>query len=175
MVNYPRPEEVISEAAIIKRVKELGKVLTKDYDGKDLLTVSILKGSVIFTADLVREIDLPLEMAFMAVSSYGSGLSSSGSVNIRYDVDRPVAEKDVLIIEDVVDTGLTIAYLKNYFSGKGAASIKVCSLFDKPSRRKTEVKADYIGFEIENDFVVGYGLDADNMFRNLRNLCRIKV
>lgn len=175
MSNYSNLEEVIGAITIKNKVAELGKKIESDYMGKNLVTVSVLKGSVIFTADLVREIDLPVEMAFMAVSSYGSGTNSSGVVNIRYDVDRPVQDKHVLIIEDIVDTGLTISYLKQYFLGKGALSIKVCTLFDKPTRRKIEIMPDYCGFVIEDNFVVGYGLDADNKYRNLKSLCKLNV
>ena len=172
-MDYSKLEEVISEKEIKEAVKKLAKLIESDYKGKELVTVSVLKGSVIFTADLVREINLPLEMVFMAVSSYGAGTSSTGVVNIRYDIDRPVNNKHVLIIEDIIDTGLTIKHLKEYFACKGANSVKVCALFNKPSRRKTNVDADYCGFSIEDNFVVGYGLDIDNKFRNLKNLCKI--
>lgn len=175
MLNYSNLEEVVGAEEIKSMVAALGKKIESDYIEKNLITVSVLKGSVIFSADLVREINLPLEMAFMAVSSYGSGTNSNGVVNIRYDVDRPVQGKHVLIIEDIVDTGLTISYLKQYFLGKGALSIKVCALFDKPSRRKIEITPDYCGFVIEDNFVVGYGLDADNKYRNLKSLCKLNV
>lgn len=174
MANYANLSEVVSESEILKTVKRLACEIEKDYVDKNLLTVSVLKGSVIFTADLVREINIPLEMAFMAVSSYGAGTNHSGVVNIRYDVDRPVHGKDVLIVEDIIDTGLTLGYLKKYFANKDAASIKICALFDKPSRRKMDITPDYKGIEIEDNFVVGYGLDADNKYRNLRSLCKIE-
>lgn len=174
MANYANLIEVINERDIAIAVKRLAGLIEKDYADKDLVTVSVLKGSVIFTADLVREINIPLEMAFMAVSSYVSGTDSSGIVNIRYDVDRPIHGKDVLIVEDIIDTGLTLGYLKKYFEGKGATSIKICALFDKPSRRKTDIIPDYTGITIEDSFVVGYGLDADNKYRNLRSLCKIE-
>lgn len=167
-------EEMISELAIAERVKELGRIITADYAGKDLVIVSVLKGSVIFTADIVRNIDLPVEMAFMAVSSYGDAMSSSGRINIRMDVDRPVAGRDVLIIEDIVDTGITLSSIREYFlKEKGVRSFKICSLLDKPSRRIKNINPDYLGFSVEDHFVVGYGLDAGNKYRNLKNICKI--
>ena len=167
-------EEIISELAIAEKVKELGRRITADYAGKDLVAVSILKGSIIFTADIVRHIDLPMEMAFMAVSSYGDAAVSSGKINVRMDVDRPVADKDVLIIEDIVDTGITLSSLKEYFfKEKQIKSFKICSLLDKPSKRIRNIAPDYLGFSIEDYFVVGYGLDAGNKYRNLKSICKI--
>ncbi len=174
MIDYSKLEVLIDEHTIAKKVKELGEKITNDYKDKDLVTVSILKGSVIFTSDIVRHIDLPFEMSFMSVSSYGDSTESSQKINIKSDVDRPVKDKDVLIIEDVVDTGITLSCLKEYFiKEKGVKSFKICSLLDKPSRRVRDIAPDYCGFSIEDFFVVGYGLDIANKYRNLKNVCKI--
>ena len=167
-------EVMINEQSISEKVKEMAAEITKDYADKDLVAVIILKGSVIFASDLLRNVDLPLEMSFMAVSSYGDGTESSKKVNIRMDVDRPVEGRDVLIIEDIVDTGITLSNLKEYFlKEKNVKSFKICSLLDKPSRRLKDISPDYCGFSIDDHFVVGYGLDVANKYRNLKNICKI--
>ncbi|HPW40620.1 MAG TPA: hypoxanthine phosphoribosyltransferase, partial [Bacillota bacterium] len=150
---------LISEEEIAKRVKELGKQLAEDYKGKELLVVGILKGCMLFLSDLVRTIDLPLTLDFMVVSSYGATTKSSGVVRIVKDLEREIEGKDVLIVEDIVDTGLTLSYLVENFKARNPKSVKVCSLLDKPDRRKAQVEIQYIGFKIPDEFVVGYGLD----------------
>lgn len=158
---------LISEEKIQTRVKEMGQEITKDYQGKDLLLVSVLKGSVIFMADLMRAIDLPMNIDFMAVSSYADGTTTTGVVKIVKDLDSSLAEKDLLIVEDILDSGMTLAYLKNLLEDRGPASIKIATLLDKPERRKSDVTVDYCGFSIPDEFVVGYGLDYAEQYRNL--------
>ncbi len=158
---------LLSEEEIAKRVKELGVQLTEDYKGKDLMVVGILKGCMLFLSDLVRAIDLPLTMDFMVVSSYGNATKSSGVVRIIKDLEREIEGKDVLIVEDIVDTGLTLSYLIENLKTRNPNSVKVCSLLDKPERRKVHVDIEYIGFGIPDEFVIGYGLDYAEVYRNL--------
>lgn len=158
---------LIDEEKIRKRVAEMGAEITGDYQGKELMAICILKGGVIFLADLVKEIKLPLSLDFMAVSSYGLSTKSSGVVRILKDLDQDIEGKDVLIVEDIVDTGLTLHYLVDYLKSRGPKSVKVCCFLDKPTRRKVEVPVDYVGFEIPDKFVVGYGLDYAQRYRNL--------
>ena len=172
--KYDVSNVLISEQQLRDRVDELGAQITLDYYGKDLFLIGILKGSVPFMADLMRRIDLPLEMDFMSVSSYGSSTSSSGVVKIIKDLDSDIKGKDVLIVEDVIDTGLTLAYLKEYLKPRGPASIKLITMLDKPSGRKVDIKSDYVGFEIPDRFIVGYGLDVDQKFRNLPYISWVK-
>ena len=161
--------EFISEEQIKNRVKELGKQISEDYKGKDILLIGILKGSVPFLTSLMWEIDNPLlTIDFMSVSSYGSGTESSGDVKIMKDLDDSIKGKNVLIVEDIVDTGRTIQRLKHMLCTREPNSVKVCTLLDKPSRRECDVKADYIGFEIDNVFVAGFGLDDDQYVRQLK-------
>ena len=161
--------EFISEEQIKKRVKELGKQITEDYKGKDILLIGILKGSVPFLTSLMWEIDNELlTIDFMQVSSYGAGTESTGDVKIIKDLDDSIKDRNVLIVEDIVDTGRTIERLKHMLSTRQPASLKVCTLLDKPSRRECDVKADYVGFEIENVFVAGFGLDDDQRVRQLK-------
>lgn len=160
-------EVLISREKVEERIKEVAKEIEKDYAGKDLVCVGLLKGSVMFMADLIKAIDLDLRIDFMKVSSYGSGTNSTGVVKILKDVDVDLAGKDVLIVEDIIDTGLTILNVKDFLSKKNPNSVKVCTLLDKPSRRVVEVKGEYVGFEIPDEFVVGYGLDLDEKYRNL--------
>lgn len=167
--------EILSEEKIKAKVCEIASLINESYKGKDFMIVSVLKGSFIFTADLVREIDIPVEIAFMAASSYGSSTESSGSLKIRYDVDIPVKDKNILLVEDIVDTGLTINVIKKYLKDSGAKDVKICTIFDKPERRVVDVKVDFCGFVIPNEFVVGYGLDYNNKYRNVRNLCKIEL
>lgn len=165
---------LISEEEIAKRVKELGKQLTEEYKGKDLLIVGILKGCMLYLSDLVRAIDLPLTMDFMVVSSYGSATKSSGVVRIIKDLEREIEGKHVLIVEDIVDTGLTLSYLIENLKTRNPKSVKVCSLLDKPDRRKAHVDIEYVGFQIPDEFVVGYGLDYAEVYRNLPFVCVLK-
>lgn len=160
-------ETLISEEKLAARVAELGKQIEKDYQGKDLVCVGLLKGSVVFMTDLIKTINLDLKIDFMKVSSYGDGTDSTGIVKILKDVDEEVTGKDVLLIEDIVDTGLTLANVKEFMWKKKPNSIKICTLLDKPSRRKADVKAEYVGFEIPDAFVIGYGLDYAEHYRNL--------
>lgn len=158
---------LIDEQKIEKRVQELGEQIEKDYQGKEPVVVAILKGSIIFYGDLVRKIKLPIRFDTMAVSSYGSGTQSSGNVKIKKDLSRDISGEDVLIIEDIIDSGNTMKALTSLLEHRGAKSIKVCAFLDKPSRRQVDFKADYIGYSIPDEFVVGYGLDYDEKYRNL--------
>ena len=163
-----RPGEVIVEADRLQgRVAELGAEITRDYEGRDLFMMGVLKGAVFFVADLMRQVHLECELDFMAVSSYGSDTDSSGVVRILKDLDSPIEGKDVLIVEDIVDSGLTLNYLLRNLRGRNPRSLEVCALLVKPARRKIELPIRYVGFEIPNRFVVGYGLDLDQRYRNL--------
>ena len=158
---------LVTEQEISEITKALGKKITEDYKGKNVLLVSILKGAVVFMADVMREIDLKCEIDFMVVSSYGSGVKTSGNVKIIKDVDIPLTGKDVIIIEDILDSGVTLGYLTKYLQNRNPASITIATLLDKPARRKADVYAKYAGFEIPDAFVVGYGLDYAEKYRNL--------
>ncbi len=160
-------EVLISKEKVEARIVELAKQIEKDYADKDLVCVGLLKGSVVFMADLIKSINLDLKIDFMKVSSYGNGTDSTGIVKILKDVDLNLEGKDVLIVEDIIDTGLTIVSVKDLLNKKMPKSIKVCTLLDKPSRRKVDVKGEYVGFEIPDEFVVGYGLDFDEKYRNI--------
>ena len=158
---------LIPQREIEKRVRELGTKITADYDGKELLMICLLKGAYIFFADLVRNIQLPVMVDFMMVSSYGAGTTSSGSVKIIQDLSSPIKGKDVLIVEDIVDSGLTLSYLYKTLKAKRPRSLKVCVLLDKVERRNHNIPIDYIGFTIPNKFIIGYGLDYQDKYRNL--------
>lgn len=159
---------LVSEEEIKQTITELGKQLTEDYQGKDLVVVGVLKGASIFMADLVRAIDLYLDTDFMAVSSYGDATENSGEVKILKDLDAQIKGKDVLFVEDIIDTGRTLKYLMELFEYRGAASIKVCTLLDKPERRLfQDLVPDYVGVKVPDEFVVGYGLDFKQKYRNL--------
>lgn len=160
-------EVLISEEEIQRKIKELGATLSAEYEGRTPLVICILKGAFIFMADLVKVITVPVEMDFMAVSSYGASTKSSGVVKIIKDLDVPVEGRDVLIVEDIIDSGLTLSYLIEMLQGRNAASIKVVTLFDKPSGRTVNLEADYTGFVLPDAFVVGYGLDYAELYRNL--------
>lgn len=160
-------EILFTKEQIKTKVEELGEQITNDYFGKDLLLICILKGSTIFMADLIREIKLPITIDFMAISSYGLSTESSGVAQITKDLDSGIEDKDVLIIEDIVDSGLTLKYLLGNLRHRGANSVKVCTLLEKKGRRKMNVSADYIGYNVPNEFVVGYGLDYAEKYRNL--------
>jgi hypoxanthine phosphoribosyltransferase len=162
-------EVLLSEDQIRAKVAELGQRITADYAGNEVTLVSVLKGSLPFMADLMRQIDLPLRIDLMEVSSYGgTAIESSGLVRILKDLSAPIDGRHVLLVEDIIDTGLTLNYLLRYLRGKNPKSIKVCSLLDKPARRLVEIPLDYVGFEIPDAFVVGYGLDYGEVYRNLR-------
>ena len=158
---------LFSKEQLAKRIKELAEQLDKDYAGKTPLMVAILKGSVMFFTDLIREMTLPLEIDFMSISSYGSGVKSSGEVKMIKDLDNKIEGKDVIIVEDIVDSGYTMKYLTHLLEARNPSSIKICTLLDKPSRRETDVAVDYKGFEVGNEFVVGYGLDYAARYRNI--------
>ena len=152
---------------LLKRIAELGEEITRDYTGKNLLVLAILKGAVPFMADLIQQIKIPLTYDFMAVSSYGASTTSSGVVRIMKDLERSVEGIHILIVEDIVDTGLTLKYLKENLTARNPQSVKVVTLLDKPDRRKVDVTPNYNGFRIPDDFVVGYGLDFNEQYRNL--------
>ena len=156
---------------IAKRVSELGKQISSDYKGESVTLVCTLRGASIFFADLVREIEGDVVIDFIAVSSYGAGTSSSGEVKMIKDLSEPIKDKNVIIVEDIIDTGVTLCYLKKLLLARSPKSLKVCSLLDKPSRRKVDFEGDYVGFEIENEFVVGYGLDYNEKMRNFKDVC----
>lgn len=158
---------LISQKEIEAKVVELAKKIEKDYENQELLVVGVLKGAFVFVSDLVRNINLDLSLDFMAVSSYGMSTQSSGVVKINKDIEMDITGKNVIIVEDIIDTGLTLKYIKEYLSGKNAKSVRICTLLDKPSRRKCDVEVDYIGFEIEDLFIVGYGIDCKEKYRNL--------
>ncbi|WP_373665402.1 Hypoxanthine phosphoribosyltransferase [Sporomusa silvacetica DSM 10669] len=157
---------LFSETEVASRIKELGEAITQDYTGKEILMIGVLRGAVIFMADLARAIKLPVAIDFMAVSSYGSTTSSSGVVRILKDLDEDVENKHVLIVEDIIDSGLTLNYLMENLWSRKPASIKICTLLNKPDRRKVEVPIAYNGFTIPDYFVVGYGLDFAEKYRN---------
>jgi hypoxanthine phosphoribosyltransferase len=156
-----------SEKDIQKRARELGKQITRDYAGEELILLGTLKGAVMWMTDLMKNIDLDTRIDFVSASSYGSSTTSSGVVKITKDVSMDIYNKNVLIIEDIVDTGTTLKFLKNYLADRNPKSVKICTMLDKPSRRKEKLVADYIGFEVEDLFIVGYGLDYDQKYRNL--------
>lgn len=162
---------LITKEEIAKRVAQLGEQISNDYRGEPITLVCTLRGASIFFADLAREIDGDVEMDFIAVSSYGAGTSSSGEVKMVKDLSAPIKDKNVIVVEDIIDTGITLNYLKKLLLTRAPKSLKVCALLDKPSRRKVDFKGDYIGFEIENEFVVGYGLDYDEKMRNFKDVC----
>ena len=167
---------LISEEEIRSKVKELGAQITRDYEGsgKDLIVVCILRGSLVFAADLVRELDLPAILDTMVVSSYGAATKSSGVVRINKDLEEDIADKDVLIVEDIVDTGLTLYFLKKNLLARNPASVKVCTFLEKPARKEVAVDVDYCGFSIPDEFVVGYGLDFGQKYRNYPGVVSLK-
>ena len=156
-----------SEEELKAKCAEMGARITRDYAGKNLLLVTVLKGAVVYFTDLMRAIDLPCTIDFMIVSSYGSGVKTSGVVKIVKDLDTDLSGKDLLIVEDILDTGLTLSYLKSMLQARNPASIRIATLLDKPDRRKADIHADYIGYQVPDEFVVGYGLDYDEKYRNL--------
>ncbi|GAB7387194.1 hypothetical protein BSNK01_10300 [Bacillaceae bacterium] len=160
-------EILITEEEIDVKVRELGRILSRDYEGKNPLVICVLKGAAPFMSDLVKRMTIPLEMDFMAVSSYGASTKSSGVVRIVKDLDTPVEGRDVLIVEDIIDSGLTLSYLIDILRRRNANSIKIVTLLDKPHKRTVDLKPDYCGFTVPDEFVVGYGLDYAEKYRNL--------
>ena len=158
---------MIPENKVDEKIAEIAAQISKDYEGKAVHLVCILKGSIFFTCELAKRITVPVTLDFMSVSSYGAGTKSSGVVKLIKDLDEPITGKDVIVIEDIVDSGRTLSYLLENLTSRGPASLKLCTLLDKPERRVTDVHVDYTGFEIPDAFVVGYGLDYDQKYRNL--------
>lgn len=167
-------EVLVSEEEITLKVKEMGKQITEDYKGQDLMLIGILKGAVIFMSELAQNIELPVQMDFMAVSSYGKSSVSTGEVRIIKDLDFSVEDRNLLIIEDIIDTGYTLSYLIDNLKKRGAKSVKVCTLLDKPDRRKADIHVDYLGFIVPDEFIVGYGLDYAERYRNLPYVAALK-
>jgi len=170
-----QPDILVTREQIAARVAELGAQITADYKERELVIIGILKGAIVFLADLIREIDLPITIDFMAISSYGSATKSSGVVRIMKDLDRDIVEKHVLVVEDIIDTGLTMSFLKNNLLSRGASSIRICALLDKPEHRLVRLSSDYTGFVVPDAFVVGYGLDYDQQYRNLPEIGVLKT
>ncbi len=170
MVFQPQLKILISRDEIAKAVDRLAREIKKDYKGKQPLLIGVLKGSFVFMADLIRHLNLPLELEFVRLSSYGAARDSSGKVRIVQGVKTPTKGRDILVIEDIVDTGITVSFLLDYLRKKKPASLKLCALTDKPSRRRVLVPIDYLGFTVPNKFIVGYGLDFDERFRNLPDI-----
>ncbi|HKP86963.1 MAG TPA: hypoxanthine phosphoribosyltransferase [Blastocatellia bacterium] len=166
-LNDVNLEILITAEELQARVREMGQKITRDYAGKSLHMVGVLKGACVFLSDLMREIDLPMSLDFIGISSYGASTKSSGEVRITKDLDMSLAGKDVLVVEDIIDTGLTLNYMANIFRSREVNSLQIAALLDKPDRHKIEVYAQYIGFVIPNHFVVGYGLDVGELYRNL--------
>ncbi|MEA2472472.1 MAG: hypoxanthine phosphoribosyltransferase [Thermoleophilaceae bacterium] len=166
-MNDPIGETLVEPDRLAARVRELGQEISADYAGRDLLLVGVLKGAVFFLSDLMRHLEVPCEVDFMAVASYGSSTDSSGVVRILKDLDASIEGRDVLIVEDIVDSGLTLSYLLRAMRARDPASLEVCALLTKPERRKVNLPIRYTGFEIPNRFVIGYGLDYGEKFRNL--------
>jgi hypoxanthine phosphoribosyltransferase len=160
-------EILIEEDVLQARITELGQEISKEYEGRDLLLVGVLKGAVFFMADLMRELSVPCEIDFMAISSYGASTDSSGVVRILKDLDANIAGRDVLVVEDIIDSGLTLSYLMRSLKARKPASLEICALLTKPDRREIDVPVRFVGFEIPNKFVIGYGLDFAERYRNL--------
>jgi hypoxanthine phosphoribosyltransferase len=169
-----KPRILISSAEIEAAVTRLAADISHDYPGGDLLLLSILKGSFVFTADLMRRLDLPLEVHFVQLSSYGGRMESAGKVRLVHPLQCPIMGRHVLVIEDIVDTGYTVSFLMEYLAREQPASLKLCALTDKPSRRVIPVTIDYLGFTVPDIFIVGYGIDCDEKFRNLTDICALE-
>ena len=170
MVFQPQLKILIGRDEIAKAIDRLASQIKKDYQGKQPLLIGVLKGSFMFMADLIRQLDLPLELDFIGLSSYGAARESSGKVRVVQGVKTPIKGRDVLVVEDIVDTGITTSFLLDYLRKRKPASLKLCALTDKPSRRRVPVSIDYLGLSLPNKFVVGYGLDCDERFRNLPDI-----
>ena len=171
MSSEPKPRILFTQDEIEARVKQLAAEVKKDYYGKQPILICVLKGSFMFMADLIRLLDFPLEVEFITLSSYGRGRETSGKIKVVQGLRSEVRGRDVLVIEDIVDTGLTISFLLDYLRKKKPVSLKLCALTDKPSRRQTPVTIDYLGFTVPDKFIVGYGIDWDEKFRNLPDIC----
>ena len=167
-------EVLITSEEIEERVREIGARITEDYSGEKLLLIGILRGADDILSDLMRNIDLPCELDFMDISSYGTGTSSSGVVRILKDLEEDITDRHVLIVEDIIDTGLTLSYLMRSLLARKPASLEICALLSKPSRRSAELEVKYLGFEVPDEFVVGYGLDYAGAYRNLPDICVLK-
>ncbi len=170
-----RVDPIITQETVESRIKELGNQISADYAGKDIVMIGILNGAVVFYGELAKSIVPSVRMDFMRVSSYGASTATSGNIMIIKDAETDIAGRDVLIVEDIVDTGLTLTTLKRMLGARKPASLKICCLLDKPSRRKVDIKADYVGFQIPDRFVVGYGLDYNEKFRNLPFIGELKA
>jgi len=170
MVFQPQRKILISRGEIAKAVDRLASEIKRDYQGKQPLLIGILKGSFVFMADLIRQLDLPLELDFVRLSSYGAARESSGKVRIIQGLNTPIKDRDVLVVEDIVDTGITTSFLLDYLRKRKPASLKLCALTDKPSRHKVPVSIDYLGFTVPDEFIVGYGIDCDEKFRYLPDI-----
>ncbi len=168
-------EIVLDSQTIQTRVQELGKEITQNYQNKELVVIGVLKGAFVFMADLVREINIPLATDFIQVSSYGGNASSSGKITLVSSPNQPVEGCHVLLVEDIIDTGLTMRWLSRHFSDQGAASVRICSLIDKSERREHEITIDYAGFAISQGFLIGYGLDYDEKYRNLSAIYHLNM
>ena len=175
MNSQSKPHILFTREEVEATVKKLAAEIGKDYQGKCPLLIGILKGSFVFMADLIRLLDFPLEVEFITLSSYGKGKESSGKIRVVKGLRAPIKDRDVLVIEDIVDTGLTISFLLDYLRKKKPASLKLCALTDKPSRRQIPVTIDYLGFTVPNKFIVGYGIDWDEKFRYLPEICFVEV
>lgn len=158
---------LLTEEDLKLKITQLGEEISRDYEGEELLLIGILKGSVVFMSDLARSISIPVSMDFMAVSSYGDGAESSGVVRILKDLDQEIKGKNILIVEDIIDSGLTLDYLMGYFRARGPKSVEICTIMDKSERRTVDVPIKYLGFDVPNEFLVGYGLDYAEKYRNL--------
>jgi hypoxanthine phosphoribosyltransferase len=167
-------EVLIPSDKVQEKVRELGERITEDYKGERPLLVGVLRGAVVVMGDLMRHIDLPCEIDFMDISSYGSGTSSSGVVRILKDLEEDITDRHVLVVEDIIDTGLTLSYLRRSLLARRPASLEICAFLSKPSRRRVELDVKYLGFEVPDEFVVGYGLDFAGAYRNLPDICVLK-
>ena len=174
MIPAEKMEILISGEQMQRRIRELAQQINRDYKGKSLLVVGILKGAVLFFSDLVRQLEMDVRFDFMTISSYGGSTESTGEVKIRKDLDTSISGQNVLIVEDIIDTGLTLTALRDLLLTRKPASFKICCMLDKPSRRKVEIKPDYCCFEIPDEFVIGYGLDYAQSGRQLKDVCYIK-
>ena len=165
---------LITQEQINEKAKELGRKIAEDFAGEEVVLVGILRGAVLWMADIMKNVDLDMTIDFMAVSSYGAATKTSGVVKINKDLDTDIADKNVIIVEDIVDSGVTLNYLKGYFESRGAKNVKICTLLNKPSGRRVEIDVDYIGFTVDDIFIVGYGLDYDQKYRNLPYITWLK-
>lgn len=166
-IHHDLAKVLLTEEQIRRRVRELGEMISRDFEDEEVVLVGILKGAVVFFADLMREIKLPVAIDFMAVSSYGSATKTSGVVRILKDLDKDITGKNVIIVEDIVDSGMSLSFLKEYLRSRGAKTLKICVLLDKPERRRCPIEVDYCGFQIPDEFVVGYGLDYAEHYREI--------